>query len=63
MTEQEKKMWADDVAMIGMLREEKEELQARIDRALKKIDNMFDNGDESKIIDDLLGLEKILKGE
>mgnify|MGYP006966726586 CR=1 FL=1 len=33
-----------------------------IARALNKIDNMFDKGNENSIIDDLLELEKILKG-
>ena len=35
----------------------------RIDKALNKINNMFDNGNENTVIDDLLELEKILKGE
>lgn len=33
-----------------------------IARALNKIDNMFDKGNENSIIDDLLELDKILKG-
>ena len=33
-----------------------------IDKALKKIDNMFNLGNEYTIIDDLLELDKILKG-
>lgn len=37
-------------------------LQQRIDKALNKIDNMFNKGDENSIIDDLLELDKILKG-
>lgn len=32
-------------------------------RAINKIDNMFNNGDEYTIIDDLIELDKILKGE
>lgn len=39
------------------------ELKERIDKALRKIENMFDLGNEETIIDDLLELEKILKGE
>lgn len=39
------------------------ELQDRIDKALRKIENMFDLGNEETIIDDLLELEKILKGD
>ena len=39
------------------------QLEQRIDKALKKINNMFDLGNEETIIDDLLELEKILKGE
>ena len=37
-------------------------LQQKIDKALNKIDNMFNKGDENSIIDDLLELDKILKG-
>lgn len=39
------------------------ELLKRIDKALIKIDNMFNNGDEYTIIDDLIELDKILKGD
>lgn len=39
------------------------ELLTKIDKATKKIDNMFDRGDETTIIDDLLELDKILKGD
>lgn len=38
------------------------DLEDRIDKALIKIDNMFNNGDEYTIIDDLIELDKILKG-
>ena len=38
------------------------ELQQRIDKALNKIDTMFNNGNEETIIDDLLELDKILRG-
>lgn len=34
-----------------------------LDEAIKKINNMFDNGDEDKVIDDLLELDKILRGK
>lgn len=37
------------------------QLQQRINKALNKIDNMFDKGDENSIIDDLLELDKILR--
>lgn len=39
------------------------ELLKRIDKALIKIDNMFNNGDENKMLDDLLELGKILEVE
>lgn len=39
------------------------ELERRIDKALAKINNMFDLGNEDTIIDDLLQLESILKGD
>lgn len=38
------------------------ELNQRTKKALNKIDNMFDRGDANTIIDDLLELDKILKG-
>lgn len=41
---------------------ENQELEIRINKALNKIDNMFDRGDTNTIIDDLLELDKILKG-
>lgn len=34
-----------------------------IDEANKKLTNMFDNGDDNKILDDLLELSKILEVE
>ena len=37
-------------------------LQNKINKALMFIDNMFDAGDDDKIIDNLLKLEEILKG-
>ena len=48
--------------MIFELQEETECLKKIIGKALSKINNMFELADESKIIDDLLELEKILKG-
>lgn len=36
---------------------------ARIEKARAKINNMFDRGDETTIIDDLLELDHILKGD
>lgn len=38
------------------------ELNHRIEKASNKINNMFDRGDANTIIDDLLELDKILKG-
>lgn len=38
------------------------QLQRRINKALKKINNMFELANEETIIDDLLELDKILKG-
>lgn len=38
------------------------ELNQIIEKALNKINNMFDRGDANRITDDLLELEKILKG-
>jgi len=37
-------------------------LKENTNKALKKIDNMFNEGNEDSIIDDLLELEKILEG-
>lgn len=44
------------------LQEENSRYERRINKALNKINNMFDRGDENSIIDDLLELDKILKG-
>ena len=38
------------------------ELNQRAEKALNKINNMFDRDDVNTIVDDLLELEKILKG-
>lgn len=38
------------------------ELNQRIEKALNKINNMFDRGDANTITDDLLELDNILKG-
>lgn len=45
-----------------LLKKENKQLKERINKALNKIDNMFDRGDANTIIDDLLELDKILKG-
>lgn len=47
---------------IENLQQENKQLEERINKALNKIDNMFDRSDTSTIIDDLLELDKILKG-
>ena len=39
-----------------------EDYERRIKNATNKIDSMFNSGDEGKIIDDLLELNKILNG-
>ena len=58
----------DDLKFIEMLRTENYILKSRndnykkiISKALDKINNMFEVGDEFKIIDDLLELSEILK--
>ena len=57
----DKEMWEDDLKFIEMLRTENDILKSRndnykkiISKALDKINNMFDVGDEFDIIDDLL---------
>ena len=64
----DKEMWEDDLKFIEILRTENETLKSQNDnykkiigKALNKINNMFEVGDEFKIIDDLLKLSKILK--
>lgn len=64
----DKEMWEDDLKFIEMLRTENDILKSQndnykkiISKALDKINNMFEVGDEFKIIDDLLELSKILK--
>lgn len=64
----DKKMWEDDLKFIEMLRTENDILKSQndnykkiISKALDKINNMFEVGDEFKIIDDLLELSEILK--
>lgn len=64
----DKEMWEDDLKFIEILRTENETLKSQNDnykkiigKALNKINNMFEVGDEFKIIDDLLELSKILK--
>ena len=64
----DKEMWEDDLKFIEMLRTENDILKSRndnykkiISKALDKINNMFEVGDEFKIIDYLLELSEILK--
>lgn len=64
----DKEMWEDDLKFIEMLKTENDILKSQNDnykkiigKALNKINNMFEVGDEFKIIDDLLELSKILK--
>lgn len=64
----DKEMWEDDLKFIEMLRTENYILKSRndnykkiISKVLDKINNMFEVGDEFKIIDDLLELSEILK--
>ena len=64
----DKEMWEDDLKFIEMLRTENDILKSQndnykkiISKALDKINNMFEVGNEFKIIDDLLELSKILK--
>lgn len=64
----DKEMWEDDLKFIEMLRTENDILESQndnykriISKALDKINNMFEVGDEFKIIDDLLELSEILK--
>lgn len=44
------------------LLEENNQLKEKIEKALIKTENMFNIGDETRIIDDVLELDKILKG-
>ena len=64
----DKKMWEDDLKFIEILRTKNETLKRQNDnykkiigKALNKINNMVEVGDEFKIIDDLLELSEILK--
>ena len=64
----DKEMWEDDLKFIEMLRTENDILKSQndnykkiISKALDKINNMFEVGDEFEIIDDLLELSEILK--
>lgn len=64
----DKKMWEDDLKFIEMLRTENDILKSQndnykkiISKTLDKINNMFEVGNEFKIIDDLLELSEILK--
>lgn len=48
---------------IQRLQQENERQKEIIDKANKKLNNMFDNGDDNKILDDLLELSEILEGK
>ena len=48
---------------IELLQQENDQLKDRINKAINKIDDMFNNGDEFTIIDDLIELDKLLKGD
>lgn len=37
--------------------------KSRLEKASNKLDSMFTNGEENKILDDLLELDKIVKGD
>lgn len=45
------------------LQQENQQLKDRINKATNKIDDMFNRGDEFTIIDDLIELDKLLKGD
>jgi hypothetical protein len=51
-----------DINQIRQLQQENEYLKEIIKKALNKIDNMFNEGNDDTVIDDLLELEKILEG-
>ena len=40
-----------------------EELENRVNKALSKLESMFDNGNEDAILDDLLELDRVLRGD
>ena len=48
--------------LVGKLQQENKQLKEIITKALNKIDNMFNEGNDDTIIDDLLELERILEG-
>jgi len=52
-----------DLNMIDNVKGQCVKLQNRINKAIKKINNIFDEGNEDSVIDDLLELDKILNGE
>jgi hypothetical protein len=61
MTELEKRMWEDDIKFITKLREEKEELQRRINETIEYIETVYLEGEICKYQNNKL--LKILKGE
>ena len=42
--------------------EKRVKLEQRIDKAQEKLQSMFDNGNEETVLEDLLELDKILRG-
>lgn len=40
-----------------------EELENRVNKALSKLESMFDNGNDGTILDDLLELDRVLSGD
>lgn len=47
----------------NMLKIDNKMLETRLKKAADKLQSMFDNGNEETVLDDLLELDKILKGE
>ena len=68
MTEQEKKMWQDDLDMISKLNREVDELNKRIDKAIEVIENSYYSKNTTDIdnivftTNKLLQIRNILKG-
>lgn len=55
--------YASQQMLIDKLEQQCKKQKEAIDKANKKLNNMFDNGDDNKILDDLLELSKILEGK
>lgn len=58
----EKELRTKDI-IIKQIRMEAEDYKSRLEKASNKLDSMFANGEENKILDDLLELDKIVRGE